>query len=292
MTVSREVAAVEFGPVRAHAVSLEEAIDIIVARARGGEGGFVLTPNVDHISISRRNGEFAAAYGRCFLSLADGMPLVAMSRLLRLPLRHKVSGSDLFEPLIARCEKERAPRLLPGSLFGGMRGRHAKTPRGLSRDSRDRFRLLDVRSRSEPRGGGSGAAPSARQRGKGHLRVPAAAQADHALPLRRRVPTGRRHRRRIVALLLCGGGDPGPSLDVSMGTRVALSALAGARSTVATLPLAVRLGRAGLRGDGRRQARRAGMPSSLTGCPEERRLSPLRPGEGSREGMCVRKGVL
>ncbi len=112
---SRKVPIVDFGEVPAHCVSLPEALDIIAARAKSGAGGFVLTPNVDHISISRRDPEFAAAYRRCFLSLADGMPLVLLSRLLRLPLRHKVSGSDLFEPLMARCAREGLPVFFVGA---------------------------------------------------------------------------------------------------------------------------------------------------------------------------------
>jgi N-acetylglucosaminyldiphosphoundecaprenol N-acetyl-beta-D-mannosaminyltransferase len=38
-----------------------------------------------------------------------------MSRLLRLPLRHKVSGSDLFEPLMARCARDGLPIFFLGS---------------------------------------------------------------------------------------------------------------------------------------------------------------------------------
>ena len=109
MLVDREIEVVQFGPICAHAVSMAEAIDLICQRAASGEGGFVLTPNVDHIAIAGRNPEMAAAYDRAFLSLADGLPLVAVSRLLRLPVREKVSGSDLFEPLMARCALDRLP---------------------------------------------------------------------------------------------------------------------------------------------------------------------------------------
>jgi N-acetylglucosaminyldiphosphoundecaprenol N-acetyl-beta-D-mannosaminyltransferase len=111
----RDLAVVEFGPIHAHAVSIGEAVDIIAERAASGEGGFVLTPNVDHLAISLRNSEFAEAYRRCFLSLADGMPLVLMSRLLGLPLRDKVSGSDLFEPLMARCARDGLPVFFLGA---------------------------------------------------------------------------------------------------------------------------------------------------------------------------------
>ena len=44
-------ALVAFGPVRTHAVSRAEALDLIAERAASNEGGFVLTPNVDHIAI-------------------------------------------------------------------------------------------------------------------------------------------------------------------------------------------------------------------------------------------------
>jgi len=103
------VAVVDFGAVPAHAVSLAQAVDLIARRAAAGGGGFVLTPNVDHIAISRNNPEMAGAYGRAFLSLADGVPLVLASRLLGLPLREKVSGSDLLAPLLARCAEDRLP---------------------------------------------------------------------------------------------------------------------------------------------------------------------------------------
>ena len=113
-----ETQVVEFGPVRAHAVSAGEAVDLIARRAASGRGGFVLTPNLDHLALSRRNLEFGAAYARAFLSLADGMPLIATSRLLRLPIREKVSGSDLFEPLMARCAADRLPVFFLGATPG------------------------------------------------------------------------------------------------------------------------------------------------------------------------------
>jgi N-acetylglucosaminyldiphosphoundecaprenol N-acetyl-beta-D-mannosaminyltransferase len=115
MLGERETQVVEYGPLRAHAVSMGEAIDVIAERAASGRGGFVLTPNLDHLALSLRHPEFGAAYGRAFLALADGVPLVAVSRFLRLPVREKVSGSDLFEPLMARCAKDRLPVFFLGA---------------------------------------------------------------------------------------------------------------------------------------------------------------------------------
>ena len=113
--VQRELSRVRFGRIHAHAVEQDEAIDLIVARARGGLGGFVLTPNVDHIAIAQHSPALVDAYRRSFLSLPDGMPMVLASRLLGLPLRSKVSGSDVFEPLLARCAEEGLPVFFLGS---------------------------------------------------------------------------------------------------------------------------------------------------------------------------------
>jgi N-acetylglucosaminyldiphosphoundecaprenol N-acetyl-beta-D-mannosaminyltransferase len=115
------IAVVDFGPVPVHAVSLAEALDIVTRRAKSGEGGFVLTPNVDHLSLAARHAALAAAYQHCFLSLADGKPLVVMSRLLGLPLREKVSGADMFEPLMARCALEGLPVFFLGATESACR---------------------------------------------------------------------------------------------------------------------------------------------------------------------------
>jgi N-acetylglucosaminyldiphosphoundecaprenol N-acetyl-beta-D-mannosaminyltransferase len=115
MAAEQAIAAVRFGPLRAHAVTLSAAIDLICRRAHSGAGGFVLTPNVDHLAQARRNPELRAAYERAFLSLVDGMPLLLISRLLRLPIREKVSGSDLFEPLMARCARDGLPVFFLGA---------------------------------------------------------------------------------------------------------------------------------------------------------------------------------
>jgi N-acetylglucosaminyldiphosphoundecaprenol N-acetyl-beta-D-mannosaminyltransferase len=112
---SRGLPCVRFGRVHAHGVGPEEAIDLIVARAASGLGGFVLTPNVDHIAMAQRSPALEDAYRRCFLALPDGMPLLMAARLLRLPLPAKVSGSDIFEPLLARCAREGLPIFFLGS---------------------------------------------------------------------------------------------------------------------------------------------------------------------------------
>jgi N-acetylglucosaminyldiphosphoundecaprenol N-acetyl-beta-D-mannosaminyltransferase len=80
-------------------VTFDGALSAIEGLVAAGRGGLVVTPNVDHVVIAERNPEFREAYAGAALSLADGMPLLWVSRLLGRALPAKVSGSDLLVPL-------------------------------------------------------------------------------------------------------------------------------------------------------------------------------------------------
>jgi N-acetylglucosaminyldiphosphoundecaprenol N-acetyl-beta-D-mannosaminyltransferase len=95
-----EPSRIPFGRLFAHNVTLAEAVSRIIDRSRSGSGGFVVTPNVDHICVAEHDPELRNAYREAFLSLADGMPLLWMARAFGTPLAEKVSGSDLIVPLL------------------------------------------------------------------------------------------------------------------------------------------------------------------------------------------------
>jgi N-acetylglucosaminyldiphosphoundecaprenol N-acetyl-beta-D-mannosaminyltransferase len=81
-------------------VSLAEALAAVSALVERGEGGTVLTPNVDHVVLVEDDARLRAAYAAASLSLVDGTPVLWASHLLGEPLREKVSGSDLILPLM------------------------------------------------------------------------------------------------------------------------------------------------------------------------------------------------
>ncbi len=83
-------------------ITLAQATDHIVASARAGRGGWVITPNLDILRRLSREPEFAALASQTTLRLADGMPLVWASRLQRTPLPERVAGSDLIWTLSER----------------------------------------------------------------------------------------------------------------------------------------------------------------------------------------------
>lgn len=114
MSVDRTL--VRFGAAGIDAIGFDDAIDRIMALARRtGEGeSVVVTPNIDHLVSVHRIEAVARTYDRAELVLADGQPLVMWSKLLRLPLREKVSGSDLIVPMLQAA----ADRDVPVFFFG------------------------------------------------------------------------------------------------------------------------------------------------------------------------------
>jgi N-acetylglucosaminyldiphosphoundecaprenol N-acetyl-beta-D-mannosaminyltransferase len=105
-------------------VTQQEAAERVAALVESGEGGLIVTPNVDHLLILRHDPEFQEIYRHASLVLADGMPLVWASWLLGRPLPERVAGSDLLPRLCALASR-RGLRVfflggrsetLPGSL--------------------------------------------------------------------------------------------------------------------------------------------------------------------------------
>ena len=102
MTASR----VMIGPVPVDAVTHADALRTIDRLVAAGRGGFVVTPNVDHVVLASRDARLREAYAQASLSLADGQPVMWMARLMGTPLPEKVCGSDLIEPLMKRAADE------------------------------------------------------------------------------------------------------------------------------------------------------------------------------------------
>src|SRR4051794_24394137 len=67
----------------------------VVARSVAGDGGFLLTPNVDILRQLRRPA-LAPLAAAADLVVADGMPLIWASRLLGDPLPERVTGAALI----------------------------------------------------------------------------------------------------------------------------------------------------------------------------------------------------
>lgn len=87
-------------------LTFDEALSRIDRLIEIGCGGYVVTPNVDHIVQLEHNEDFCRAYRDASMVLTDGQPLIWISRLLGCPIKEKISGSDMFPRLCALAARK------------------------------------------------------------------------------------------------------------------------------------------------------------------------------------------
>ena len=102
-------------------VTMREAVGAIRAAVRERRRLFVSTPNLTFLIACQTDDAFRQSVIESDLSVADGMPLVWMSRMLGIPVAERVTGSGIFE-----CLRGESPP--PGDapirvfIFGGPPG--------------------------------------------------------------------------------------------------------------------------------------------------------------------------
>jgi N-acetylglucosaminyldiphosphoundecaprenol N-acetyl-beta-D-mannosaminyltransferase len=89
----------------------------------------ISTPNVNFLVTSQRNGDFRESMLLSDLCLADGMPLIWIAKLLRIPIQERIAGADLFGRLRST---DGAIRQLKVFLLGGAEGTAATVGRKLN----------------------------------------------------------------------------------------------------------------------------------------------------------------
>ena len=86
------------------AVNLAEVSEDIYGASVSRRPLVISTPNLNFTVIALQDADFRNTVIDSERSLADGMPLIWVARILRLGIVSKVSGSDLFEYLVFCCE--------------------------------------------------------------------------------------------------------------------------------------------------------------------------------------------
>ncbi|MCW3061949.1 MAG: N-acetylmannosaminyltransferase [Capsulimonas sp.] len=104
-------------------VTMSQAVEQVVAMARKHDKArFVCTGNLDHLVMLDRDPVFAEVYHAADLVLADGAPVVWLSRLYSgksgRPIQERVAGSDLFWEL-SKASHEQGLKLF---FLGGVPG--------------------------------------------------------------------------------------------------------------------------------------------------------------------------
>ena len=96
----------------------EEVVDSVFHALGSGLGGRIVTPNIDILQALRRKPELRDLVRTADILVADGMPIVWASKLLRTPLPERVSGADLVWTLAGRAAAEGRSLYLLGGKPG------------------------------------------------------------------------------------------------------------------------------------------------------------------------------
>ena len=87
------------------------------------QGGVVLTPNIDHLVKLQTDVEFYQAYQAATYRVCDSQILLWTSRIMRIGLKEKISGSDFFPRF---CEHYKDDPAVTIFLLGAAEGVAAK----------------------------------------------------------------------------------------------------------------------------------------------------------------------
>ncbi len=83
------------------AVGMSEALQSLQIAASSRKRCFFSTPNLNFLISCLHDAPFRDSVIHSNLSIADGMPLIWIARMLQIPLPERVAGSSLFERLLA-----------------------------------------------------------------------------------------------------------------------------------------------------------------------------------------------
>ncbi len=99
-------------------ITMDEAIAEINKLIQNCSYNYIVTPNLDHIVMLEKDNEFISAYKNANLIVADGKPLIWISKLLKRPIKEKISGSDLFPRICELSAKKGYKIFIMGAGIG------------------------------------------------------------------------------------------------------------------------------------------------------------------------------
>ncbi len=103
-------------------VTQEQAVERVLDGLAGEQGGWVVTPNLDHVRRFVHVPEHRGFYEQATLVLADGMPLIWASRIAGRGLPERVAGSTLTDTLAGPVAKHGYSIFLLGGEEGAAEG--------------------------------------------------------------------------------------------------------------------------------------------------------------------------
>ena len=120
---------IDFLNIKLDNLTMDETIQRIDDLIHECNPSYVVTPNLDHIVTLEKDVEFKELYDNANLIVADGKPLIWISKFLKNPIKEKISGSDLF-PKICELAVQRKYTIF---IIGAAEGIADKAARNLEK---------------------------------------------------------------------------------------------------------------------------------------------------------------
>ncbi len=111
--LSREVYCILGIPI--DAIDMPIVLDTIQGAVANGAPFLISTPNLNFLVNSLSDAEFRESLLRSDLCPTDGTPLLWIARLLGIPIKRRIAGSDIFEAIKARPDTGRPLKIF---IFG------------------------------------------------------------------------------------------------------------------------------------------------------------------------------
>lgn len=99
-------------------ITFDEAIEEIDFLIKENKNSYFVTPNVDNIVNIEKDPYLKEIYQNADLILTDGKPLIWISKLLKTPIKEKISGSDIFPRICELSAKNGYKIFLLGADVG------------------------------------------------------------------------------------------------------------------------------------------------------------------------------
>lgn len=100
-------------------INLNESAKYVGNAVESRDPCFISTPNLNFVVATQSDLSFYQSVIESDLSLADGMPLIWVAKLLNIPITERVAGSSLFDKL---AQGENTKNKIKVFFFGGQEG--------------------------------------------------------------------------------------------------------------------------------------------------------------------------
>ena len=156
---------IKIGKVFIDNVTSQECLNRISDTIVKNEKMFIIPSNVDQIVNVENDHEFQKIFDFADLVVADGMPLIWLSRILRTPLKERIAGSDLF-PVMCGLANEKSFKVFFMGAREGVAARAAMNlkkrypnlqlvgiyspPMNFEHDAEENLRIVDMINKSKP----------------------------------------------------------------------------------------------------------------------------------------------